>query len=201
MGAGKPSTDPDYAYTPEEERRLAENLRAITERVYRNEFKAVPLAPDLLCHFHGNLFSSVRPHAGRHRSVDFGSETLTYGPHRSVHRSEVKAKLEQVFNELRRSVGSLEANPEDANYEPSALRVGAWVHAQLIRIHPFQDGNGRTCRLLMNCVLLRVGLLPIRLEVPKQEYLACLNHYYITGDIRPLEDLCLQLYAIELGLG
>ena len=53
----------------------------------------------------------------------------------------------------------------------------------------------------MNCVLLKVGLLPIRLEVPKQEYLACLNHYYVTGDIRPLEDLCLRLYATELGLG
>lgn len=200
MGAGKPSTDPDYAYTQEEERRLAENLRAITERVYRNEFKTALLATDLLCLFHGYLFNTVRSHAGRHRSSDFGSETLTYGPHRSVHRSEVQTNLEQVFKELRRSVGSLEANPGDANYDSSALRTGAWVHAQLIRIHPFQDGNGRTSRLFMNCVLLRVGLLPIRLEVPKQEYLACLNHYYVTGEIRPLEDLCLQLYAVELGL-
>jgi len=200
VGAGKPSTDPDYVYTPEEEKRLAENLRGITDRVYRSEFRTTPLTIDLLCNFHGQLFNNVRAHAGRHRSVDFGSETLTYGPHRSVHRSQVKAKLEQAFSELRRGVASLEANPDDIDYEPSALRIGAWIHAQLIRIHPFQDGNGRTCRLFMNCVLLRAGLLPIRLEVPKQEYLVCLNHYYVTGDIRPLEDLCLRLYAVELGL-
>ena len=37
----------------------------------------------------------------------------------------------------------------------------AWLHAQLTLIHPFFDGNGRTGRLLQDCVLLRRGFLPI----------------------------------------
>ena len=111
MGAGTPRTDPDYAYTPDEEKRLAENLRGITEKVYRGEFRTAPLTVDLLCQFHGHLFSNVRSHAGRHRSADFGSESLTYGPHRSVHRSAVRAKLEDVFNELRRGVTFARSQP------------------------------------------------------------------------------------------
>ncbi len=33
------------------------------------------------------------------------------------------------------------------------LELAAWVHWRIVRIHPFQDGNGRTARLLMNYVL------------------------------------------------
>lgn len=76
------------------------------------------------------------------------------------------------------------------------MRLAAWVHAQLIGIHPFQDGNGRTCRLFMNCVLIRVGLRPVAFEVPKQEYNNCLNWYFAKDDIRPLESLCLRMYSV-----
>jgi Fic family protein len=35
------------------------------------------------------------------------------------------------------------------------------AHRRLVDIHPFNDGNGRTARLLMNLVLLRAGYPPI----------------------------------------
>lgn len=35
------------------------------------------------------------------------------------------------------------------------------AHRRLVTIHPFNDGNGRTARLLMNLVLLRGGYPPI----------------------------------------
>lgn len=35
------------------------------------------------------------------------------------------------------------------------------AHRRLVEIHPFNDGNGRTARLLMNLVLLRGGYPPI----------------------------------------
>ncbi|MFQ8866783.1 MAG: Fic family protein [Eggerthella lenta] len=38
--------------------------------------------------------------------------------------------------------------------EKNALTIAAYLHAQLVDIHPFADGNGRTARLLMNYVLL-----------------------------------------------
>ena len=105
--------------------------------------------------------------------------------------------LARIFAELQASIATFDANPMDPSYDESALRVAAWAHAEHIRIHPFEDGNGRTCRLFMNGILIRVGLRPIQMEVPKQEYLNCLNWYYATGDIRPLEALCLRIYPVS----
>jgi hypothetical protein len=35
------------------------------------------------------------------------------------------------------------------------------AHMRLVDIHPFNDGNGRTARLLMNLILIRSGYPPI----------------------------------------
>ena len=39
------------------------------------------------------------------------------------------------------------------------------LHARLVNIHPFADGNGRTARLLMNLALLQSGY-PITIIPP-----------------------------------
>ena len=154
------------------------------------------MVPTLLDEFHAALFRDVRPHAGRHRRNDYGSDSLTFGPNISLPKELVEIELEEVFGELRKGVDSFEAHPDDPGYEESALRLAAWVHAKLIGIHPYEDGNGRTCRALMNCVLVRLGLHAVRIEAPKQEYLTCLNYYYRTNDLKPLEDLLLRLYDV-----
>ncbi|WP_343637305.1 Fic family protein [Fluviicola sp.] len=35
--------------------------------------------------------------------------------------------------------------------------LAAEMHEQIVRIHPFIDGNGRTCRLIMNLILMQSG--------------------------------------------
>ncbi|HVZ34860.1 MAG TPA: hypothetical protein VG963_20675 [Polyangiaceae bacterium] len=52
----------------------------------------------------------------------------------------------------------------------------------------------------MASVLVTLGLLPVEIEAPRQEYLSCLNHYFQARELRPLIDLCLRLYAERLGL-
>ena len=42
--------------------------------------------------------------------------------------------------------------------------IAAYLHDELVRIHPFMDGNGRTSRLLMNLYLLRHGYVIITLK-------------------------------------
>ena len=42
--------------------------------------------------------------------------------------------------------------------------IAAYLHDELVRIHPFIDGNGRTSRLLMNLYLLRHGYVIIALK-------------------------------------
>lgn len=52
----------------------------------------------------------------------------------------------------------------------------AELHYNLVAIHPFTDGNGRTARLLMNYHLLRHGYTHTIIEVERRgEYLAALE--------------------------
>ena len=44
------------------------------------------------------------------------------------------------------------------------VHIAAYLHDELVRIHPFIDGNGRTSRLLMNLYLLRHGYVSVLLK-------------------------------------
>ena len=65
------------------------------------------------------------------------------------------------------------------------IMVAAVAHYNMVRIHPFDDGNGRGARILMNMILLQKGYFPaiIRREA-KRKYLEALeaaDH----GDLSP----------------
>jgi Fic family protein len=44
---------------------------------------------------------------------------------------------------------------------PDVPQTAFTAHRRLVDIHPFNDGNGRTARLLMNLVLIRAGYPPL----------------------------------------
>ncbi|MBV9537968.1 MAG: Fic family protein, partial [Acidisphaera sp.] len=44
---------------------------------------------------------------------------------------------------------------------PAVPATAFTAHRELVDIHPFNDGNGRTARLLMNLILLRGGYPPV----------------------------------------
>lgn len=186
--------DPQREYTDDEQAALAVNLFGLSQQIHKGELTERAPTLDLLCWMHGQLFGGVRDHAGKIRRSGFGSPVLTFGPHRSVENTQVPDQLLDVFQELRKALASFDANVSAPNFEHSAIHLAAWVHARVIRIHPFEDGNGRTGRALLNWILVRLGLRPIAFDVVRQDYLACLNHYYQTDDIQPLIDLCLRLY-------
>jgi len=51
------------------------------------------------------------------------------------------------------------------------------AHRQLVGIHPFNDGNGRTARLLMNLILIRGAYPPIAVRPQDRlAYLGALQH-------------------------
>jgi Fic family protein len=44
---------------------------------------------------------------------------------------------------------------------PETPQAAFTAHRRLVKIHPFNDGNGRTARLLMNLILIRGGYPPV----------------------------------------
>ncbi|KAK3319381.1 fic/DOC family protein [Apodospora peruviana] len=59
--------------------------------------------------------------------------------------------------------------------EVDPLSIAAKYSLQFVRIHPFRDGNGRMCRILLNAILCRYAgiVVPIGEEVDeREEYMA-----------------------------
>jgi len=77
----------------------------------------------------------------------------------------------------------------------------ARLHHEFIRIHPFDDGNGRVVRLLVNYVLLRAGLLPLVVKSrDRRRYLETIA-FADAGDLAPLADFFAEAMRWSLRLG
>lgn len=63
-----------------------------------------------------------------------------------------------------------------ANKNSNPLLIAAEFHYKFIRIHPFDDGNGRTARILMNFILMQFGFPPVIIKTEdKANYFAVLQ--------------------------
>jgi len=63
---------------------------------------------------------------------------------------------------------------KEENINP--ILLAAEFHYRFIRIHPFDDGNGRTARILMNFILMQFGFPPVIIKTEdKANYFAALR--------------------------
>ncbi|MBQ6547073.1 MAG: Fic family protein [Bacilli bacterium] len=59
----------------------------------------------------------------------------------------------------------------------------ALLHGELVKIHPFLDGNGRLCRLMMNMDLIKSGYVPVIIKKENRiKYYEALDKAHTTGD-------------------
>jgi fido (protein-threonine AMPylation protein) len=134
--------------------------------------------------FHRVLFEGVWPEfAGRLRGS--GSEhihrNVQFGNYRGTDADDVPDQIERLASFIRGPLQDLDArmghlSPEYV-YE-SVRNIAARFHCDLVRIHPFVNGNGRTARASVNYVAVRYGYRFVRWgEHPRDEYLAATRTY------------------------
>jgi Fic family protein len=73
-----------------------------------------------------------------------------------------------------------------------------YAHLQLSKIHPFLDGNGRLCRLILNYMLISEGYLPISIPAKRRnEYFATLEAFKVDKTSAPFKKLLEDLLSKE----
>lgn len=83
---------------------------------------------------------------------------------------KVPQRLEAFCKELNARRKALEPSDVCAVYD-----LSFWAHYELVTIHPWADGNGRTSRLLMNLLQMEHDVLPTKvLKQNKAEYIQAL---------------------------
>lgn len=117
-----------------------------------------PLSVDLILAIHRRLLKRLNPKiAGKIRDVP----VMIGGEVRSQSKSEIKEELIKWCDKWNKRTFVLPASMKFSNTEYINGRYEEYVkkmHVSFEFIHPFEDGNGRTGRILMNLQRLKLGL-------------------------------------------
>ena len=132
----------------------------------------IPLTPSILAEVHRLTVEHILPQdeAGQYRSVkviirNTQSHEITFRPPGPL---EVPGLIEELFKWL--------ASPEGQEVHP-LLRAGI-LHYELVRIHPFTDGNGRTARAMALLLLFLEGYEVKKFFALEEYYDAHPEEYY-----------------------
>jgi cell filamentation protein, protein adenylyltransferase len=131
---------------------------------------------------HRMWLGEIYPWAGDYRTLNIGKRGFQFA------HAPLIPRLMTIFGRevLRRHT------PCGRATDVSVARSLAEVHAELILIHPFRDGNGRLARLLALLMARQAGINPLRLSVlagaGKRTYVQAI-HAAMSRDYAPLESL------------
>ncbi|NYZ79432.1 Fic family protein [Candidatus Micrarchaeota archaeon] len=152
------------------------------------------LSLPLILELHRIVFENSKPFAGKLR--ENGVEVVVTDGHGGiVHQGASSTRVRVLL------LGLVRWYDKSKNHYPP-LVLAAVVHNQFENIHPFQDGNGRVGRLLLNNILLKHKMPPINIELKnRQQYYAALQAYEKKHNLRPTIELMLKEYrALKLML-
>ncbi|KAI0835533.1 fido domain-containing protein [Hypoxylon sp. FL0890] len=127
-----------------EKQDLSEELIKDTHRILTT---GVPLS------VHDGPDISPEEYGGVYRTVIVGAGASNFTVPKFV-----PAKMEEMCHNLKEELAAAEKN---MTIDP--FSIGAKYSLEFVQIHPFQDGNGRICRLILNAILCRYAgiIVPI----------------------------------------
>jgi len=130
---------------------------------------------DFINNLHLICFKGTKKFAGKLRDVNV---VIRDGQGNIVHQGAPIDKVKELLEELCKWY-----DKHKKKYPP--LLLAGVMHNQFEKIHPFQDGNGRVGRLLLNYVLLLHKYPPINIRLrDRGGYYKCLQEFDHKNDIK-----------------
>ncbi len=147
------------------------------------------LSLSLILKLHEHCFKESKSFAGKLRNV----EVVIRGRDRNIIHQGTPSKL--VKQELEKTILWYKKNKK--KFKP--LTMAAIIHNQFEDIHPFQDGNGRVGRLLLNFILVKNYYPPINILLEdRAEYYFTLQEYSRNDKLRPTLQFLIKQYRKTL---
>lgn len=136
-----------------------------------------PLNAELIKQFHYELKSGVfEDRANGYAIGDYKKRPNMIGMYETVHPNQVAEEMNRLLTWYHSQSVTLETLAE--------------FHARYESIHPFQDGNGRTGRMILFRECLHSNISPLIIEdANRPEYLEALKEYRQTQSIAALMEL------------
>lgn len=159
-----------------------ENHNKAFQYVKNNISKGIKLESNVIKDIHQILMDNIIS-GGIYRYVDV---SITGASHKPPSRTEMHDRLNMFYYDLE-------------NKELNPVEKASWVHGEFVAIHPFEDGNGRTSRMLMNYILMMNGYLPINIKAEnKLLYYEALDEYGKTNNLDLFMELVINLEEEQL---
>lgn len=139
-----------------------------------------------VCELHRLWLAPIYPWAGEYRTINIGKGGFQFAHAPLIPR--LMSELER--GPLRRRTPCRQAD------KAAVAHALAEVHAELILVHPFRDGNGRMARLLALLMALQADLPPLDFSPiagrGKRAYIAAI-HAAMGKDYEPLNRLFVRI--------
>lgn len=147
------------------------------------------LSLKLLLKLHELCFKGSKSFAGKFRDVNV---VVRNSSGQVIHAGVPKEELRDYLDDF---IGWYKENK--GKFKP--LVLAAILHNQFEHIHPFQDGNGRVGRLLLNFILLKNNYPPINIMLEdRYKYYWTLQVYSKKDDLKPTLEFLINQYKKTL---
>ena len=158
----------------------AKNLARVVEYM-REKAKVADLNKEIILFLHKMLITAIRDEiAGRFRVT---GEYVRVGTYVAPAPEHLEKMIEQVVGEF------------NSDHQSYFIEKIAKFHLEFENIHPFNDGNGRIGRALVNWQLIRLGFPPIIIRnKEKSDYYDSFTIYRDKKNLKPMAKI------IALGL-
>lgn len=144
-----------------------DNLLGLTDKNLLNEYEAkgiakaelyvfgldteIDISTMLVLSIHKTAFEELYDWAGKWRNVN-----VTVG-------QLIPPEPAQIIHLMYQFIDNLNFKMSVSKTQDEIVETLIYAHYEFVKIHPFNNGNGRTGRLLMNLITMKFGYKPLEL--------------------------------------
>ena len=127
--------------------------------------KRAEITPELILSIHKKSFGWIFPKwAGKFRQIE-----VEFSGKQAPAFFQVPVMIKELCDDLRERLKHIPPKNQPEEFLRETVSLIAWFQHKFVWIHPFNDYNGRTARLLSNVLFLKFSLPAVEIKVESKK--------------------------------